>query len=134
MRPPPGEIVNDDCVPSDTTLCLSNSRFKVEAVWEDTPGEAMVPAQVSRTSDNGGALMFMDSITSEVLNTAIVSLLDACKANNNYWTFAAAMTDVPFELTVTNTNSGDVQTYPVPIAPGLPPLVVDTQAFATCPE
>lgn len=64
----------------------------------------------------------------------IVKVLDATNLEgfNSFWVFAAATTDVEYNLTVTDTQSGEIQTYSNPL--GQPSqAVLDTNAFVTCP-
>ena len=59
-------------------------------------------------------------------------MLDACALNNNFWTFAAATTDLGLTLRVADSQTGDVVCYENPA--GMPaPAITDTSAFATCP-
>jgi hypothetical protein len=61
-----------------------------------------------------------------------VKVLNGCGLKQRFWVFAGGLTDVRAVITVTDTESGAVQTYTNPQgAPFWP--IQDTGAFATCP-
>ena len=62
----------------------------------------------------------------------VVKVLDVCiEPHNRFWVFAAGLTDVGVELTVTDELTGEAKFYNNPLGtPYLP--VLDTLAFATC--
>jgi hypothetical protein len=62
----------------------------------------------------------------------LIKVLDRCGTPfDSFWVFYAATTNVGFELTVTDTVSGEVEIYRNPV--GMTALPVqDTQAFKTC--
>ena len=62
----------------------------------------------------------------------LIKVLDGCEINNHFWVFFAAATNVEYTVTVTDTESGDVQTYFNPLG-NVAEAVTDTVAFATCP-
>ncbi|HXM78695.1 MAG TPA: hypothetical protein VOA00_05615, partial [Thermoanaerobaculia bacterium] len=62
----------------------------------------------------------------------VVKVLNGCGVNSRYWTFAGGLTDVNVILTVTDTQTGVVQTYVNPQGTPFEPIQ-DTSAFATCP-
>jgi hypothetical protein len=58
----------------------------------------------------------------------LLKVLDACAINGHFWVFAAGLTDVEVELTVTDTEGGAERVYRNPL--GRPyELVRDVQAF-----
>ena len=113
------------CVPDATTLCLGrDDRFKVTAEWETAGNDGDGLAV-----DDQGFLFFFGSGPGPDL---LVQVLDQCSLNNHFWVFAAAETNLGFELTVTDTHTGDTRVYENLL--GNPaPAITDTQAFATCP-
>lgn len=116
------------CVPSATALCLNNGRFRVEADFETVDGDTG-QAQTLELTDDSGLFYFFDVENVEL----IVKVLDACGTSfNAYWVFAAGLTNVEVELTVTDLMSGEVQTYENPLRTPFQPIQ-DTDAFATCP-
>ncbi len=116
------------CVEDDQTLCLNQDRFRVEVSWrnfKDETGEGQVaPAH----SADSGLFWFFDAANWEML----VKVLDGCSVNGHYWVFAAATTNVEYTLTVTDTETGQVQSYFNKLGVSSP-AITDSSAFATCP-
>ncbi len=120
------------CVETDTDLCLSG-RFQVRATWLTTSGDSGLAHAASLTSE-AGYFWFFDPSNVEL----VVKALDACGIGEGQWFFAAGMTTVGVQLTVTDTLSGSIRIYfnrpGGVVAPGLPFVpVLDTSAFAFCP-
>jgi hypothetical protein len=113
------------CVPDDMTLCLNQGRFAVTGTWR-TDSAAGVAHAVGLTADSGYFWFFgRDNV--EVL----VKALDACGVNQQFWIFAAGLTDVEVELRVRDTLTGSVQGYTNAAGTPFAPLQ-DTAAFPTC--
>lgn len=124
------ELVDDDadseCLDRDT-LCLNDDRFRVEAAWRDFSGDRGSGIAFPRTDDSG-IFFFFDGNNTELL----IKVLDGCSRNNHYWVFYGALTNVEFDVTVTDTLAGRSRVFGSPL--GQPaPAILDTQAFATCP-
>jgi len=116
------------CVPGPTTLCLRDDRFQVQATWE-VPLLGLGPAgAVPGSSSSSGNLYFFNPENWELL----VKVLDGCAQNDHFWVFAGAATNVGWELTVEDTESGETWTMTNPLGQRAP-AIVDTRAFATCP-
>jgi hypothetical protein len=117
------------CVPSETTLCLSNNRFRVEVRWTDFEGHQGPGRVVNYTTTDSGIFWFFAAPTWELM----VKVLNACQAPyNRFWVFAAGTTTVQYTLTVTDTLTGQVKQYTNP--PGAASAATaDTDTFATCP-
>ena len=115
------------CTPTATSMCLNNNRFRVTATFSTaTQGDtSAIPVELTNDS---GYLWFFNSDNIEV----VVKVLNACGVNNRYWVFAAGLTNVEVDLTVTDTATGNTKTYHNPLNQAYPPLQ-DTNAFATCP-
>ncbi len=112
------------CQDGPETLCLlGDERFKVEvALGNGDPG------RVSFSGTDTGSFYFFSPSSEDV----IVQLLNRCGDNGHFWVFYSALTNVNFDLTVTDTETGDRQTYNNRL--GRPaPAITDTNAFATCP-
>ncbi len=75
-----------------------------------------------------GAFWFFSPSNVEV----VIKVLNGCGLNSRYWTFAGGLTDVNVILTVTDTQTGTIQTYTNPPETPFEPIQ-DTNAFATCP-
>jgi hypothetical protein len=108
------------CNNSRTHACLSGKRFKVEV--ESQFGLA----QVDRASKTDAYFYFLNPGGVDLL----VQLLQRCSNNDHFWVFASATTSVDFDLTVTDTFSGESRAY---TNPGALQPILDTAAFATCP-
>ncbi len=117
--PPPS------CAGDGDTLCLNNRRFKVEATFDT--GSQSGRAQVVKLTDETGYLWFFSSSNVE----AVIKVLNGCPLNQNYWVFAAGLTNVRVDITVTDTQTGVSKTYTNPQNTKFE-AVQDTSAFATC--
>jgi len=117
----------ESCVPSPTSLCLRNGRFRVQANWRDFE-ENSGTANVVRLTDETGYLWFFAETNVEV----VVKILDACSFTNTFWVFAGGLTSVDVDLTITDMQTGFTKVYSnelgVPFAP-----IQDTGALPTCP-
>ena len=116
------------CVPGDTTLCLNEGRFKVEASWRDFRDRTGMGHVVPFGSDNSGMFWFFGEDNWEML----IKVLDGCGNNNHFWVFAAATTTVEYTLKVKDTQTGAIQEYFNPLRQRSA-AIADTSAFATCP-
>ena len=115
------------CVPSPTTLCLTQGgRFQVTAVWQ-TSSDAGDGQAIELTPDTGYFWFFSKGNVE-----AVVKVLDACQISGHFWVFAGGLTDVEVDLTVTDTQTGAQRNYRNPRSTPFQPIQ-DTSAFATCP-
>jgi hypothetical protein len=124
-------IVDDDatvgaCVEDEETLCLADGRFQVQVVWRTQDGDSGA-GHAEPVSDSSGLIWFFREDNKEML----VKVLDACPTFDTYWVFFAALTNVDFTVTVTDTVSGVVKEYSNPSGQAAEP-VQDTLTFATC--
>jgi YD repeat-containing protein len=63
---------------------------------------------------------------------AVAKVLDANTINNRFWFFSGGLTNLEYQIRVTDTGQGTTRTYVNP--PGRPfQPIQDTNAFATCP-
>ncbi|MEM8931243.1 MAG: PA domain-containing protein [Acidobacteriota bacterium] len=102
------------------------SRFQVSAQWSD--GTQSQAAGSVRLTDDTGYFWFFDENNVEL----VVKVLDGCAINENYWVFAAGLTDVEVTITVLDTTNGQAQTYENALGTPFAPIQ-DIEAFATCP-
>ncbi len=116
------------CTPTASAMCLNNNRFKVEAQFATIANPGLSPAFTVKLVDDSGYLWFFNANNIEL----VVKVLNACGVNSRYWVFAAGLTNVRVDLTVTDTATGAVKTYFNPLNQPYQPLQ-DTTAFATCP-
>ena len=110
----------ENCRPG--ALCLLDGRFEVTARWTKADGESGVATPLPG-ADATGYMWFFSPGNIELA----VKALDGVAINNAFWVFAAGLTDVDYELTVTDTVAGVSKTYSNPSRPfcGLG----DTSAF-----
>ncbi|MDY7095672.1 MAG: VWA domain-containing protein [Acidobacteriota bacterium] len=116
------------CVEGPTTLCLNQGRFEVEVDWLDRAGNTGPGRTVACGTDDSGLFWFFDPENWEML----VKVLNGCGVNGHYWTFFAATTNVGYDLTVRDTQTGLQKTYSNTLGVSSP-AITDTSAFATCP-
>ncbi|MES1244645.1 MAG: ELWxxDGT repeat protein [Acidobacteriota bacterium] len=112
----------DACAPSSTRLCLNQGRFAVEVVWKDFQGKTGVGKAVGMTGDTGYFWFFDESNVELVLK-----VLDGRPVNGHHWVFYGALSSVEYTITVTDTQTGEVNTYRNPS--GRLASVADTGAF-----
>ena len=127
LRAEPPVTPSEPCVPSATKLCLNGGRFHVTVRWRDYAGTRGDGQAVTETDDSG-LFWFFDASNLEML----VKVLDGCGINGHYWVFAAATTDVEYELTVRDAVTGASRTWQNPLGVASP-AITDTGAFAVCP-
>lgn len=124
--PPP-----DSCTPDTHTLCLNeDDRFLVTVTFTPPDGVPTEARAVDFGKRDSGLFFFFASSNIEML----VKVLNACTLPGfeTYWVFYAATTNVAFEMTVVDTETGVVRTYTNDQGVPAPP-VLDTEAFSTCP-
>ena len=120
-------LLSEPCVPSATKLCLNGGRFHVTVRWRDYTGTRGAGQAVTETDDSG-LFWFFNADNLEML----VKVLDGCWLTGHYWVFAAATTDVEYELTVRDAITGESRTYQNPLGVASP-AITDTDALAVCP-
>jgi hypothetical protein len=110
---------------SPTELLLQGGRFKLDVTWQVPPqGTSGVGTAVPIAPDTG-AFWFFSPSNFEMM----VKVLDGRAINGHWWVFLGALTNVQFDLTVTDLGTGAVWTYHNPY--GTQPTVQDTSAFST---
>jgi len=105
------------CAASDETLCLTADRFRVEATFRAQDGNEGTARTVELTNDTG-YFWFFDEDNVEV----VLKVLDACALNDNFWFFAAGLTNVEVEITVTDTVLGTERTFANPLGTPFAPI------------
>lgn len=94
------------CVPGAETLCLSGARFAVKVTWTDFEGATGAGKTVPQTADTGAFYYFSQSNLELMLK-----VLDGRQINGHFWVFYGSLSDVGFDITVTDTLTGVVKTY-----------------------
>lgn len=121
-----GQESSSTCSPSDTAMCLSSNRFRVEATWT-TPNGQSGPGHAVKVKEDSGYFWFFDQNNIEM----VVKVLNACSIGTTQWVFASGLTNVQVVLKVTDTTTGTFRTYNNPQGLAFQPIQ-DTSAFA-CP-
>ena len=93
------------CVPNATTLCLAGGRFAASVTWHDFAGRSGVGTPIVLTPDTG-SFWFFDAGIHELA----VKVIDGRGTNNAWWVFYGSLSNVEFELTVVDTDSGETWT------------------------
>ncbi len=114
-------------VPESDALVLGGGRFRVSARWRDFDLVRGRGRPIALTEDTGFFWFFgMENVE------VVVKVLDGCGFNQRYWVFAGGLTNVEVELTVEDTETGQVSGYFNPLGQAFQPIQ-DTDAFAICP-
>ena len=119
-------MATDSCVADAKALCLSDGRFRVTAEWRSSDG-SHGQAGGSPLSADSGYFWFFNEANVEV----VVKVLDTCSISSTSWVFAAGLTNVETQLTVTDTHTGATKTYTNPGGAPFQPIQ-DTGTFS-CP-
>ena len=117
--------VASDCF-SDSVLCLSDGRFRVEATWTAPDGSTGAAHPVALTTDSG-YFWFFDPDNVELA----VKVLNGCGINARYWVFGSGLTNLEVVLTVTDSATGQSKTYTNAQGNPFQPIL-DTAALETC--
>ncbi|MCP4657363.1 MAG: hypothetical protein GY856_18280 [bacterium] len=94
------------CQPDATTLCLGGGRFALQVAWQDFVGNAGWGHPGTLTADTG-TFWFFDDANLEL----VVKVLDGTALNGYYWVFYGALSNVPYNLTVTDQATGVTKEY-----------------------
>ncbi|MEO8505559.1 MAG: hypothetical protein ABI609_16815 [Acidobacteriota bacterium] len=116
-------LTDPGCVPSASALCLLGGRYKVTTRWLDFAGNAGF-GQAASLSGDTGYFWFFDPANVEVVTKA----LNGRSLNQHDWVFYGALSNVEYQVTVTDADTGFAKRYYNP--PGVFGSVGDTQAFA----
>lgn len=92
------------CIPNANTLCLQNNRIKVSATWRNHYNSTSGIATVGKLSNATGGLYFTDSQNLELL----VKALDF---GTHFLVMYGAMSDLEYNMTVTDTVTGISKTF-----------------------
>ena len=111
--------------PDPNVLCLGD-RFQTTARWTTRDGQSGMGRPVALSADTGYFTFFNpDNVE------LIVKVLNGCTLNSSFWVFAGGLTDVGVVLTITDTVTGNVQTYNNSQGTAFVPIQ-DTKAFVAC--
>jgi hypothetical protein len=112
---PPGLAAIDSapagCGGGAEDLCLLGGRFRVEVAWVNhRAGGTTGSGTAVPVSDKSGHFWFFDAANYELL----VKMLDGRPVNGHFWVLYGALSDVEYEIRVTDTQSGATTTYRSP--------------------
>jgi hypothetical protein len=79
-------------------------------------------------TNDSGLFWFFSESNLEML----VKVLDGCGVNDRYWVFAAATTDVEYDLTVKDAETGAQKSWHNALGVSSP-AITDAGALAVCP-
>jgi hypothetical protein len=116
-----------ECIPDQNTLCLSDGRFRVTALWEEPNTRVVSAARAETLTGDTGFFWFFEPDNVEV----VVKALAACTVNSRFWVFAAGLTNVEVTLRVDDVVTGQSNTYFNERGDAYLPIL-DIEAFATC--
>ena len=96
---------------ADRTLYLgAEDRFRVDVTWQDFDGNQGIGLQQGLTEDSG-YFYFFDPSNVEIA----VKAIDGRGFNGNFWLFYGSLSNVAFEITATDTQTGITRTYLNPL-------------------
>jgi PKD repeat protein len=116
-------LVVSTCVAGSETLCLNNARFKVAVTWSVPSQNRSGTGQAIPLTSDTGYFWFFDEANVEL----VIKVLDATGVNHHFWVFYGALSNVQYEITVTDTETGAVKVYDNPS--GTLASIADTSAF-----
>jgi chitodextrinase len=103
---PPADLTpvfENACAPG--TLCLLGGRFQVEVTWQNAGNTGV--GTPTALSDQSGTFWFFDAANTEL----VVKVIDGRPLNGKFWFFYGALSDVAYQVRVTDTTTGAVKTY-----------------------
>lgn len=118
-------VAATSCVPAPDRLCLAGGRFGVTVRWRDqhNGGRAGVGTAVPESNESGFFWFFAPGNLE-----LVVKILDGATFNGHFWFFYGALSDVEYDVTVTDYDSGAQRTYHNP--PGTFCGRADSSAFS----
>jgi hypothetical protein len=109
------------CAGDARTLCLNNGRFRVQVSWSSADSSGVGTA-VPVTADTG-QFWFITSNNIEL----VIKVVDGTSFNGHFWVFYGALSNLEYDITVTDTTTGAVKTYHNPL--GTTASLADVNAF-----
>ncbi len=122
------QVSTSACTADATHLCLAGNRFRVSVQWTDYNTNVTAAATAVPFVDESGFFYFQDPANIEIM----VKVHNACAGFGHFWFFSAATTNIGYTITVTDTKTGQTETYSNP-AHVLSAAVTDQSSFASCP-
>ncbi len=94
------------CVSSDTVLCLQNNRFAVEIDWQTNFGTSGDGHAIPVTNETG-LFWYFGPGNLELM----IKVLDGRTINNHWWVLYGSLSNVQFDILVTDTTNGNTATF-----------------------
>lgn len=104
-------------------LVLNDGRFVVDVFWHDPFNHTAGAGVGTRLTDDSGYFVFFSPENVEL----VVKVLDGRPVNGKFWIFYGALTNVEYDITVTDLSTGARRSYHNP--PFQFRSVADTSAF-----
>jgi len=102
-----GQMLAGNCVGGAGALCLQQDRFELAVAWKDPRSGASGTATAIPLTGDTGAFWFFSSGNAELL----VKVLDGRPVNGHWWVFFGALTDLEYDVTLTDAHTGVQQVY-----------------------
>ncbi len=99
--------IRASCSPGPGRLCLAKGRFEVVVDWHNQRTGARGTGTSAGFSDDTGFFSFFNEANVELL----VKMLDGRQSNGRHWFFSGALSDVEYWTTVTDFQTGRVETF-----------------------
>lgn len=100
------------CVPGQNTLCLGDGgRFEAQVAWQDFAGGTGMGNNAGFSTEDTGSFWFFDPGNIEM----VIKAIDGRDNNGRFWIFFGSLTNVSFDLTVTDTVTALQKTYDNPL-------------------
>lgn len=94
------------CSPGKSVLCFQGNRFQAELSSFDSRGKP-VSARAVAISPKSGYFWIFDANNPEL----ILKVIDGRALNGSFWVFYGGLTNVDYNLKITDTSTGRVKTY-----------------------
>lgn len=122
-------LLRHNCRPDDErSLCLGEERrFRAEMTVRVPQENERAARRVATPEGDSGLFHFFEEENWE----SLVKVLDGCSQNDYFWVYAATASDVPTELRVTDTVTGERKVWREPGGAGRP-AITDSRALPVC--
>ncbi len=114
------------CTDGTSRLCINGERHLVEIRFTHA-GTSKIAKVVPFSTTDSGIFYFFDEANWEVM----VKVINGCFVNGRTWFFASGVTDLHYEMIVTDVERGTTRRY-FNYAGEPARAVIDTDAFANC--
>ena len=95
------------CAGEPGDLCLLGGRFQVAVSWRNTQNGTSGAGTAVPLNDQTGLFWFFDAANVEL----VAKLVDGRAVNGKFWFFYGALSNVQYDVRVTDTSDGATRTY-----------------------